>query len=93
MITTIRPEPNDFSLFPCYLFCFWHSPLLVEDVVAQLGLTTIHCQTVTMKGTTPNSLMLHVQFFLRCGHKISLNLHLIRCTITTQSVKLHDFIR
>ena len=50
MITTVRPKPNDFSLFLCYLLCFWHSPILVEDVVTEFGhyhynLTTLHCQT------------------------------------------------
>ena len=64
MITTIRPKPNDFSLFLCYLLCFWHSPILVEDVVADFGhyhynhcskmkmkddLTTFHCQTSNEK--------------------------------------------
>ena len=78
-------------------FVFGILPFLSRTLLLSLfAITTILLHFIvrlTMKRTNTNSLMLPVQFFVRCGNKISWNRQLIRCTITTQSVKLHYFIR
>ena len=78
-------------------FVFGILPFLSRTLLLSLvTITTILLHFIvrlTMKMTNPYSLLLPVQFFVRCSNKISWNLQLIRCTITTQSVKLHDFIR
>lgn len=82
-----------------FVICFVFGSLPFLSRTLLLSLVTITAillhfiVRLTMKRTNTNSLMLPVQFFVRCGNKISWNRQLIRCTITTQSVKLHDFIR